>query len=53
MEWKSVSVNGLDKDAFECKQVFYPSKDGTRIPMFLVSKKGAQPTGDAPTFLYG
>ena len=38
---------------FEVKQVFYTSKDGTRIPMFLVHKRGHQPTGDTPTLLYG
>ena len=37
----------FDADAFETKQVFYPSKDGTKIPMFIVRKKGA--TDPAPT----
>lgn len=35
---------------FKVEQVFYPSKDGTRIPMFLVRKKSAR--GPAPTLLY-
>ena len=35
------------------KQVFYPSKDGTRIPMFLVHRKGLKLDGNNPTLLYG
>ncbi len=38
---------------YEVKQVFYPSKDGTQIPMFLVHKKGIQLDGQNPTLLYG
>lgn len=38
---------------FETKQVFYTSKDGTKIPMFLVHKKGIVPNGDLPTLLFG
>lgn len=44
---------GFDPDAFETRQVFYTSKDGTRIPMFLSHKKGLQPTADTPCLLYG
>ena len=36
---------------FEAKQVFYPSKDGTKIPMFIVFKKGLTLTGKNPTYL--
>ena len=43
----------FDPAAFETRQVVYASKDGTKIPMFLVHKKGFVPTGDTPTFLYG
>jgi prolyl oligopeptidase len=38
---------------YETKQVFYSSKDGTRIPMFLVYKKGLAQNGQNPTYLYG
>ena len=46
-------VPGFDADAFETKQVFYTSKDGTRVPMFLVHKKGLKLDGNNPTLLYG
>ncbi len=38
---------------YETKQVFFPSKDGTRIPMFIVYKKGLKLDGNNPTLLYG
>lgn len=38
---------------FVSEQIFYTSKDGTKIPMFLVYKKGLQKNGKNPTFLYG
>jgi prolyl oligopeptidase len=40
-------------DDFEVKQIWYSSKDGTKIPMFLVHKKGLKPNGKLPTLLYG
>jgi prolyl oligopeptidase len=45
----------LDFDAggYETKQVFYHSKDGTRIPMFLTHKKGLKLDGNNPTLLWG
>ncbi len=40
-------------EEFETEQVFYQSKDGTRVPMFLTYAKGLQKNGDNPTLLYG
>ncbi|HJV22153.1 MAG TPA: prolyl oligopeptidase family serine peptidase [Holophagaceae bacterium] len=45
-----VAFNPAD---FEVKQVFYPSKDGTKVPMFLVHRKGIHLDGRNPTLLYG
>ena len=39
-------------DEYESKQVFYQSKDGTKVPMFIVSKKGLVLDGKNPTLLY-
>ncbi len=43
----------IDLEAYETKQVFYTSKDGTKIPMFLVYKKDLVLDGKNPTLLYG
>jgi prolyl oligopeptidase len=50
--WRRPAVK-FDPDDYVTEQVFYPGKDGTRIPMFLVMKKGLPKTGDRPTYLYG
>jgi prolyl oligopeptidase len=42
----------FDPTRYETKQVFYTSKDGTRIPMFIVYKKGMELNGKNPTYLY-
>ena len=43
----------FDSDLYVTQQVFYPSKDGTKIPMFIVHKKGLELNGENPTWLYG
>jgi len=43
----------FDTGALESKQVFYPAKDGVKIPMSLVYKKGIKLNGGNPTLLYG
>ncbi len=43
----------FDPTQYETKQVFYESKDGTKVPMFIVHKKGLVPDGKTPTYLYG
>ncbi|MGH8403142.1 MAG: prolyl oligopeptidase family serine peptidase, partial [Gammaproteobacteria bacterium] len=43
----------FDPSPYETKQVFYTSKDGTRVPMFIVAKKGIKLDGSHPTVLYG
>lgn len=43
----------FDPNAFETRQVFFPSKDGTMIPMFITHKKGLRMDGRNPTLLYG
>ena len=43
----------FDSDNFESKQVFYTSKDGTKVPMIITHKKGLVLDGTNPTILYG
>jgi prolyl oligopeptidase len=43
----------FDPDLFETRQIFYPSKDGTSISMFIVHKRGLVLDGSHPTELYG
>ena len=43
----------FDPDRYETKQIFYSSKDGTKIPMFIVGKKGLPLNGNNPVFLTG
>ena len=42
----------FDPSVYETRQVFYTSKDGTRVPMFITAKKGIQLDGNNPTLLY-
>jgi len=43
----------FDASDYETKQVFFPSKDGTMVPMFIVARKGVKLDGSNPTILYG
>jgi prolyl oligopeptidase len=43
----------FNKADFETRQVFFTSKDGTKVPMFIVSKKGMELNGKNPTLMYG
>jgi prolyl oligopeptidase len=43
----------FNPDEYETKQVFYSSKDGTRVPIFITHKKGLKLDGNNPTLLYG
>ena len=51
--FRTPEIPGFDASAYETKQVFYNSKDGTRVPMFLVYRKGLKLDGTNPTLLYG
>ena len=50
--FQSAQIPGFNAEDYETKQVFYNSKDGTRIPMFLVFHKGLHLTANNPTLLY-
>jgi prolyl oligopeptidase len=43
----------FDPNAYETRQQFFTSRDGTKVPMFIVSKKGIKLDGSNPTYLYG
>lgn len=49
----SPEIEGFNADDYVTEQVFYPSADGTRIPMFLTYKKGLKRDGSNPVYLYG
>ncbi|MFQ5766810.1 MAG: prolyl oligopeptidase family protein, partial [Acidobacteriota bacterium] len=50
--WRQPKI-AFQPDDFAVKQIFYESKDGTRIPMFMAYKKGLAMDGNRPTLLYG
>ncbi|MCL4108857.1 UNVERIFIED_CONTAM: hypothetical protein GTU68_050481 [Idotea baltica] len=43
----------FDPNDYDTKQIFYTSKDGTKVPMFICHKKGIELDGNNPTLLYG
>ena len=51
--FRAPTIPGLDVNQYETKQVFVTSKDGAKVPMFLVHKKGIALDGNNPTLMYG
>jgi prolyl oligopeptidase len=51
--WSKVSAPGIDPDKYEVKQLWFDSKDGTHMPMFVFHKKGLVLNGKNPTLLTG
>ena len=51
--WAKVDAPSIDPSAYDVQQVWYSSKDGTKVPMFVVSKKGIERNGKNPTLLTG
>ncbi|MFY8190963.1 MAG: prolyl oligopeptidase family serine peptidase, partial [Bacteroidia bacterium] len=51
-DWLQDVKYPFNTNDFETKQVFYPSKDGTKVPMFIMHKKGIKLDGSNPTLLY-
>jgi prolyl oligopeptidase len=51
--WAKVDAPSIDSSAYDVEQVWYTSKDGTKVPMFVVSKKGMEKNGKNPTLLTG
>ncbi len=51
--WAKVDAPSIDPSAYDVQQVWYSSKDGTKIPMFVVSKRGIEKNGKNPTLLTG
>jgi prolyl oligopeptidase len=51
--WAKVDAPSIDPSAYEVQQLWYTSKDGTKVPMFVVNKKGIEKNGKNPTLLSG
>jgi prolyl oligopeptidase len=51
--FRAPQISGYDASRFETKEFFYPSRDGTKIPLFVVHRKGLKLDGTNPTLLYG
>lgn len=49
--WHSPTLSGYEPAHYETRQVFYTSKDGTRVPMFISARRGLGLEGDNPTIL--
>ena len=51
--WRAPQLKGFIPDEYQTRQVFYPSKDGTRLPLFITARKDTALDGKNPTILYG
>jgi prolyl oligopeptidase len=51
--WAKVDAPSIDHSAYDVEQLWYTSKDGTKVPMFVVHKKGLEKNGKNPTLLTG
>ena len=51
--WRAPLLAGFQSSDYVTAQVFYTSKDGTRVPMFVTARQGTQLDGRSPTILYG
>jgi len=51
--FRSPEISGFKPEDYETKEVFYASKDGTRVPMFLVYRRGLSLDGNNPVVLFG
>ncbi|GAA5855758.1 hypothetical protein JCM8547_001672 [Rhodosporidiobolus lusitaniae] len=51
--YREASVEGIRAEEFVSEQVFFESRDGTRVPMFVTRPKGVEKDGTAPAILYG
>jgi prolyl oligopeptidase len=51
--WHAPKLAGFKSEDYQSTQVFYQSKDGTRVPMIITARKGVKLDGSNPTILYG
>ncbi|XP_005991058.1 prolyl endopeptidase isoform X1 [Latimeria chalumnae] len=51
--FRQIEVKGFNTSDYQTSQVFYSSKDGTKVPMFIVHKKGVKLDGSHPALLHG
>jgi prolyl oligopeptidase len=51
--WRTPKLKGFNPEDYETTSVFSTSSDGTRVPLFIVARKGAKRDGTNPTLLYG
>ncbi|RCN33665.1 peptidase, S9A/B/C family, catalytic domain protein [Ancylostoma caninum] len=52
-EWRRTHITGFDEQAFMTQQLFFESKDRTRVPMYIISLRNTSRSGNSPTILNG